>query len=172
MRVRITESMVAHFAPQLIWRLTHCVLPVSFQPWSEQSWRRRRDWNCKGFGSEQDSWEHRVCRRHSDLVLYRVVWTICFITTQRLFRHIACCLYLFSLCDNNLGKEGGIEIGKALAVNTTVKNIKYAVATLTLCFIESLGPSVLGQRDECLTHCVLPVSFQPCWQQSWQRRRD
>ncbi len=49
-----------------------------------------------------------------------------------------------NLRKNNLGKEGGIEIGKALAVNKTVENIKYAVATLTLCFIESLEPSVLG----------------------------
>ena len=57
---------------------------------------------------------------------------------------IAGCLYLFSLVSIGLGKEAGIEIGKALAVNKTVKNIKYAVATLTLCFIESLEPSVLG----------------------------
>ena len=57
---------------------------------------------------------------------------------------IAGCLYHFSLRNNDLGKEAGIEIGKALAVNKTVENIKYAVATLTLCFIESLEPSVLG----------------------------
>ena len=57
---------------------------------------------------------------------------------------IAGCLYHFSLGNNDLGKEAGIEIGKALAVNKTVENIEYAVATLTLCFIESLEPSVLG----------------------------